>query len=259
MTEENQNVWKPTDEAKGRATQLRLFAGLIWLVAIGLQAYTIFVELKKQPIVMWLILTLMTVVLVLSLVGSYLWKKANRLDPASEKEKVKFFVQNQLGAILGVLSFLPLVILVFTNKNLDGKQKGIIGGIAALYMVIAGIGGADFNPPSVEKYTQETNVVKALTGADVVYWTHAGGKYHLYQDCYHIKNREILSGTVANAKESRGITDLCLTCKDRKMKEDNLTEEALDQKIKELNPNNATTPSETPAEPQTEEMPRKAA
>jgi hypothetical protein len=234
---ENQNVWKPTEEAKGKAVQLRLFAGLMWLVAIGLQAYTIFFELKKDPITMWLIIVLMTVVLILSLVGSYLWKKSNRLDPASEKEKVKFFIQNQLGAILGVLAFLPLVILVFTNKNLDGKQKGILGGIAALYMVIAGIGGADFNPPSIEKYTEETGMIEALTGTNNVYWTKSGGRYHIYDNCGYIKNStDIMNGTVAESYETKGIDQLCQRCKNQKMKEQNLSEESLMDKMKQLNP-----------------------
>jgi uncharacterized protein with PQ loop repeat len=239
------NQWKPTAEAKGKATQFRLIAGLLWLVAIGMQAYTIFVELKKDPINMVLMIVLMTVVLALALTGSYLWKKANRLDPASEKDKVKFFIQNQLGAILGVLAFLPLVILIFTNKNLDGKTKGILGGIAALYMVIAGIGGADFAPPSIEKYTEETNMVEALTGQNVVYWTEHGGKYHLDADCHHIKNRgKIYSGTVAEAKASKGITDLCLTCKNRKMKQDNMSEESLQEKLEQLKQSLPTESSE---------------
>lgn len=232
---DNNNTWKPTAEAKGKATQFRLIAGLLWLVAIGLQAYTIFVELKKDPINMVLMIVFMTIVLALALTGSYLWKKANRLDPASEKDKVKFFVQNQLGAILGVLAFLPLVILIFTNKNLDGKTKGILGGIAGLYMVIAGIGGADFAPPSIEKYTEETNMVEALTGQNVVYWTEHGGKYHLDGECHHIKTRgTVINGTVAEAKESKGITDLCLTCKNRKMKNDEISEESLQEKLDQL-------------------------
>lgn len=37
----------------------------------------------------WLIVALVSI-LILSIVGSVLWKKANRLDPASEKDKVKF-------------------------------------------------------------------------------------------------------------------------------------------------------------------------
>lgn len=264
MTEENQNVWKPTDEAKGRATQLRLFAVLLWVGAIVAQVAAIIILRKQTENFMAWVIGLIVVDLILAIIGSMLWKKSNRLDPASEKNGFLFFMQSQLGVVVAAVAFLPLIIFILTNKNISGKQKAILGSIAGVAMVIAGISGADFNPPSVEKYTEETNMVEALTGTNNVFWTTAGGKYHLYEDCYHIKNRTVMNGTVANAKEARNITDLCLTCKARKMKEDNLSEDALDQKIKELNPNNATTPSATPAaepeaEPETEEAPQKAA
>src|SRR5699024_8311290 len=105
---------------------------------------------------LWLIGAIV-LILGLSITGSVLWKKANKLDPASEKQKVKFFIQNQLGAIMAVLAFLPLVIFIFTNKNIDGKTKGIAGTVAVIALLAAGIFGIDFNPPSVEKYTEQIN------------------------------------------------------------------------------------------------------
>src|SRR5690554_3068039 len=128
----------------------------------------------------WLIVVIV-VILALAITGSTLWKKANRLDPASEKDKVRFFVQNQLGAIMGVLAFLPLVIFIFLNKDIDGKTKGIAGSIAVVALIIAGISGADFNPPSIEKYTEEineqTNTIKELNyDNDNVFWSRAGNK-----------------------------------------------------------------------------------
>jgi hypothetical protein len=159
-----------------------------------------------------------------------LWKKANRLDPASEKDKVKFFIQNQLGAIMGVLAFLPLVILIFTNKNIDGKTKGIAGSIAVVAMLIAGISGVDFNPPSVEKYTKEINeqtasLKKINFDNDNVYWTSAGNKYHIFEDCQHIKGRDVINnGTVKESFEQKGISELCKTCESRAIKESGITE-----------------------------------
>lgn len=133
-----------------------------------------------------------------------LWKKANRLDPGSEKDKVRFFFQNQFGAIMGVLAFLPLVILILMNKNIDGKTKGIASSIAAAAMLVAGITGVDFNSASIKEYTKEINqqteeLKKINLDNDNVYWTSAGHKYHLYEDCQHIKNRvEVSMGRKKN-------------------------------------------------------------
>lgn len=218
MTEQKQFL--ATSEAKGKAKQLRLFAMLAWILAIGGQVFAI-VKLLHNEMLIWLIVAIV-VILALSVTGSQLWKKANRLDPASEKERTKFFIQNQLGAIMAVLSFLPLVILLFTNKDMDKKTKGIAGGAAVVALLIAGIAGIDFDPPSIEKYTEQinaqTDVIRELNnGVDHVFWTNHGNKYHLFSDCQHIRNREQNEGTVKEAWEERKIGDseLCLTCKGR--------------------------------------------
>src|SRR5690625_5272721 len=114
-----------SSEVKGKAKQFRLFAMLAWILAIGGQIFAI-LKLLNNEMLTWLIVTLV-VILALSITGSQLWKKANRLDPASEPNKTKFFIQNQLGAIMAVLSFLPLILLFFSNKDLDKKTKGITG------------------------------------------------------------------------------------------------------------------------------------
>ncbi|MDK2770637.1 MAG: hypothetical protein KYX68_00205 [Flavobacterium sp.] len=236
---ENQNVWKPTEEAKSQAGQFRLFAGLLWLGAIVAQVFAIRMFLSavnsgESPVNFWVI-GLIVLDLILVFAGSVLWKKSNRLDPPSEKNKFLFYMQNQLGVVMAFVAFLPLIIFILTNKKVDGKSKAILGSIAGIALVIAGIGGFESNMASVEKYTEETNMVEALTGNNNVYWTSTGGKYHLYEDCYHIKNRASVSnGTVANAKETRGITDLCETCKKRKMKEDGMSEETLNEKLDQI-------------------------
>lgn len=117
----DQKVFKASAESKGKAKQLRLFAFLAWIIAIAAQIFAIFKLIGNETLT-WLIVAIV-VILGLSITGSMLWKKANKLDPASEKDKVKFFVQNQLGAIMGVLAFLPLSILIFMNKDTDKKQK----------------------------------------------------------------------------------------------------------------------------------------
>ena len=217
-----QQIFQASAEAKSKATRFRIFAFILWLLAMGGQAYAILNLLSDEKIV-WLIAAI-ALILIFAMSGSYLWKKANRLDPASEKDTTRFFIQNQLGAIMGVLAFLPMVIFIFSNKNLSGKTKGIAGSIAVIAMAAAGITGADFDPPSVEKYTEEINAqteeLKQINGnSDLVYWSRAGNKYHVYDDCYHIKNKDLNSGTVKDSWEEKGISELCKTCKKRVISE----------------------------------------
>lgn len=213
-------TFTPTPENKAKAGKFRLFAVLSWVVAIGLEVAAILL-LQKPPVTTWLLIVLIVADLIFAVVGSLLWKKANRFDPASEREKFKFFVQNQLGAIIAVIAFLPLVLLIFTNKDLKGKQKGLVGGVAVVALVIAALTGVDFNPPSQEEYAQQIEQVKSL-GAEHVYWTKSGTRFHLYQDCQHINTRktdEIFQGTVPQARELKNITELCKTCEGRWKKE----------------------------------------
>jgi len=231
---EEKKVFEASAEAKGKAKQLRLFAFLAWFIAIAGEVYAI-LELLSNETMIWLIVAIV-VILILAITGSTLWKKANRLDPASEKNKFKFFVQNQLGAIMAALAFLPLVILIFTNKDLDKKTKGIVGSIGVVALLIAGISGADFNPPSVEKYTEEINAqtetVKDLNfDNDNVYWTEHGNKYHIFEDCQHIRNRDIVNnGTVKESWEDKGISELCKTCENNaKRKKENTLLDNLDE------------------------------
>lgn len=97
-------------------------------------------------------------------------------------------------------------------------------------MAAAGITGADFNPPSIEKYTEQINqqtddLKKINLDNDNVYWTTSGIKYHIFEDCYHIKNRSISNGTVKESWEQKGISELCKTCRKRAMKERNISEQ----------------------------------
>lgn len=228
--------FSPTKEAKGRATQLRLIAGILWVLGIGAQVWAITL-LFKQPITMWLIITLIAVDLALVVTGSMLWKKSNRLDPASKKNTFRFFLQSQLGMVTAVIAFLPLVIFILTNKNIDGKQKAILGSIAGVALLIAGITGYDFNPPSVEEYTNQTHEVEDLTdGSNAVYWTKSGTRYHLSDSCSYIntdKTAEIFTGTVAQARELKNITELCNLCKTRAEKAGKLPEESTSDAIQE--------------------------
>src|SRR5690554_825093 len=225
MTQQKQFV--ATDEAKGQAKQLRLFAALLWIGAIVAQIFAIRFILKavsaEESILNVWTIGLVVLDLVLVLIGSMLWKKAGRLDPPSEKNKFLFVLQSQLGVVAAIVAFLPLIIFVLTNKKIDGKQKAIFGSIAGVALLIAGIGSYDFNPPSIEKYTEQinaqTDVIKNLNnGVDLVYWTPHGNKYHINDDCQYIRQSKaegtIGQGTVKEAWENRKIGDseLCLAC-----------------------------------------------
>ncbi|WP_194776373.1 hypothetical protein [Pararhodonellum marinum] len=229
MSTEKKFVASP--EGKGKAKQLRMFALLAWLIAMVGQVVSILYLINDETLT-YLIIAIV-VILALAITGSTLWKKANRLDPASEADQTKFFFQNQFGAIMNVLAFLPMVILILTNKEASGKTKGIAGGIAAVAMLIAGISGADFDPPSVEKYTEQINsqteVVKKLNyDSDNVYWSRAGNRYHLFDDCQHIRGREQSLGSVQDSWDEKGISELCKTCQARAIRDRNITDADLD-------------------------------
>jgi hypothetical protein len=234
VAREGSAQWKPTGEAKGKATTLRIIAAVLWALAIGAEAFAIFWLLRQdttQDWFLWAVIGALVVIAILAIVGSMLWKKANRYDPAKKSDKFRFFVQNQFGLIITVIAFLPLIILIFMNKDMDGKQKGIAGGIAIGLLVIAGLFGISWNPPSVEENTAEmianegqvdeyTAIVGDLTGGDEVFWTPQGTVYHicsdvpeLQQESQDAENNVIKSGTVA-AAHSDGKEGLTLEIQD---------------------------------------------
>jgi len=198
-TSGKEKVWTPTAESKSKAVRFRIIAAVLWVLAIGTEAFAIFWLLRQSPFETWhliLLIGLLVVIGVLASVGSVLWKKANRLDPASKKDKFRFFVQNQLGAIVTIVAFLPLIIMIFLNKDMDGKQKGIAGSIAIVIGLVAVLAfGVDWNAPSQEGYDQDRNAVVFLTGADEVTWTKSGSVYHLCQDASDV-NRKSADGQI---------------------------------------------------------------
>ncbi len=228
------NVFEASPEAKSKAFTYRIIAFVLWFLAIGGEVYAA-LKLIRPETMTWFIVAVV-IILILAVVGNFLWKKANHLDPASETQKFRFFIQNQLGAIMSVLAFLPLVILVFTDKNMDKKSKTITGVVAVVAMLIAGTSGIDFNPASIEKYTAEINqqteeLHKINPNLNAVYWiggtalaADASHKYHIYKDCYHIRGKSnIHEGSIKDAFGANGESKLCLTCKARAEKEANAT------------------------------------
>jgi hypothetical protein len=151
--------WRATHGQKSAATRLRIFAAIAWIVAIGTEIAGI-VLLRQHKFDhgnLPLLIGLLVVIAIFAIGGSLMWKAANRHDPARESDTARFFVQNQLGAIITVIAFLPLIVLILMDKDMDPKNKKIAGGVGIVLAAIAAFIGIDFNPPSVEQYTQDMN------------------------------------------------------------------------------------------------------
>lgn len=152
-------AWQATNDQKAKAKKLRLMAGGSWFVAIATEIAAIVLLLRDtfNSGGLVLLIGLLVVIAVFAILGSVLWKKSNRHDPATKAEPFKFFVQNQLGAIITVIAFLPLLALIFLDKDMDPKNKKIAGAVGVGLALLATTIGIDFNPPSTEQYTQDMN------------------------------------------------------------------------------------------------------
>jgi len=225
-----------TPESKKQARTLRWIAVGLWVVAIVIECVAVFglllkksiqvdngdgfvsrypffgMNLTQNALFVWVIV-LIVVCGVLAIVGSQLWKKANRIDPPSEKNKVRFFIQSQLGMILSLIAFIPLVIIVLLSKNLKGAQKVIVTVVALIVLGASAYAGTELDPSSSEQYAAEQALVMKETGADLVYWVKGGSVYHLCQDSTDLnrpsKDNQIYSGTVGQA-HAAGMSRLAL-------------------------------------------------
>jgi len=202
-------AWKPTPQAKSKATRLRILALVMWALAIGGEVFAAIWVWKRDwkgdeaTLNMVVLIVAIAVIAVFAIAGSLLWKNANRADPASRSEPVRFFIQNQLGVIISIVAFLPLILLIFTNKDMAGQQKVVAGGIGVVALIIAGLASYSYNPPSTEQYLDESQRVIELTGQDLVFWTKEGKVYHLCEAASAVnlesQDNTIYSGTVGDA------------------------------------------------------------
>ena len=182
---------------KEGAKTKRIIAVLLWLVGIGC-----------------LVLDGIAVI-----IGSQLWKKANHIDPASEKNPTKFWIQNNLGSIISVIAFLPIIIFVLTDKEMDKKNKTIVTVIAVILLLVTGLTSYDWNPVSQEQLSRAEQEVLLSgnydtneDGEPIVYWAEHSKKYHVDKDCPALQNSEnVYFGTVRAAYE-KGLTDPCRRC-----------------------------------------------
>jgi hypothetical protein len=151
--------WRATHGQKSAATRLRLFAAIAWVIAIGGEVAGVILLLQHKfdhgnlP----LLIGILVGIAIFAIAGSLMWKAANKQDPASRADSARFFFQNQLGAIITVIAFLPLLVLIFMDKDMDPKNKKIAGGVGVVLAIVAALFGVSYHPPSVEQYTQDMN------------------------------------------------------------------------------------------------------
>ncbi len=199
----------------GNATGLRIGAVVLWVAAILFEVLALLIlngviSLTFIPTMAQLIIAIV-LDLICVIVGSQLWKKANHIAPVSGKDKVKFWLWNNMGAIASVVAFVPFVILLLTNKDVDGNTKKIASIVAIVALLIGGIGSYDFDPISAE----EKEAAVAELGDTVVYWAPFGKVYHTHEDCSSLNQTDTLTqGTVEQAIAANR-TRICKYCENR--------------------------------------------
>ena len=203
---------------KGKATGPRVGAIILWVLAFVFEILAILIIFGKLNVTFlpttWLLIILIVLDLACVIIGSQLWKKANHIAPASEKNKLLFWLWNNLGVVVACFAFLPLIVIMLSNKNLDKKTKVIATVAAVIALLIAGAASIDYNPVSQE---QQQAAMSEL-GAKDVYWTPFGKVYHTHvnpdaEDYCPYLNRsdELTRGTVEQAIAA-GRTRLCSWC-----------------------------------------------
>lgn len=162
-------AWRASEDQKSKAGRLRLFAAISWVIAIGgeIAGIVLLLQGKFAEGNLPLLIGLLVGIAVFAIAGSLMWKAANKHDPASKEDAFKFFVQNQLGAIITIIAFLPLLAMIFLDKDMDPKNKQIAGGVGAALAVVATLFGVSYNPPSVEQYTEDMNECAAQIKANL--------------------------------------------------------------------------------------------
>ncbi|MEM0975934.1 MAG: hypothetical protein AAGJ34_00220 [Pseudomonadota bacterium] len=152
-------AWRASEGQKAKAKKFRIFAWLSWIVALGGEGTGIWMLLQGwfDDGNLYLLIGLLVGIAVFAILGNTLWKRANKQDPASRSEPFKFFVQNQLGAIITMIAFLPLLALILLDKDMDPQNKKIAGGIGGALAILAIVIGIEFDPASIEQYTVDMN------------------------------------------------------------------------------------------------------
>lgn len=207
----------PVAEKGKPAGGLRIGAIVLWLLGIACEVAAILLINKTLSLpgslTTWLIVAIVAD-MAFVIIGSQLWKKANHQDPASEANKLKFWLWNNMGVIAAVVAFFPLIIVLLRSKDLDPKTKKLVTVIAVIALLITGTASYDWNPVSQEDLEAQRTALAATgtTSETTVYWTPFGKSYHLDPNCQALKNSStVISGTLDEAFEAKR-TDPCDFC-----------------------------------------------
>ena len=151
--------WRATHDQKSAATRLRIFAAIAWIIAIACEiaGVVLLFQHKFDHGNLPLLIGILVAIAIFAIAGNLMWKAANKHDPARQSDTARFFFQNQLGAIITVIAFLPLLVLIFMDKDMDPKNKKIAGGVGVVLAIVATLFGVSYHPPSVEQYTKDMN------------------------------------------------------------------------------------------------------
>lgn len=213
----------------GNATGLRIGAVVLWIVAIALEVVAILIlngtiNWTFMPS-LWQMIIALALDLVCVIIGSQLWKKANRIKPASKKNKFLFWLWNNMGVIVCAFAFIPFVILALTDKKADKKTKAIATVVAVIALLIGGLVSYDFDPVSKEDLDAASAAI-----TDDVYWSPFGKVYHTHEDCQALNQTDTLTcGTVEEAIAANR-TRLCAFC----AKRDDITGVVTDKNVDEV-------------------------
>ena len=188
---------------KSSATTKRITSVILWVAALCAEIGAILILngtwYLPEDKNMYFLIGLVIVDLILVVIGALLWKGANRLDPPSKKNKFTFYLWSQMGLIAAIICFLPLIILLLKNKDMDAKTKKIVSIVAAVALVIAALLSVDFSPTSSEDLAAAQELAMEV-GDGTAYWTQFGKSYHLDPNCQTLLNSStIYSGTVEEA------------------------------------------------------------
>ena len=205
---------KKAQEVKGNTAGLRAGAIISWIAAIVMEVMAImsitgkFVLpfFKGDDALLYSMIAFLVVDLILVILGSRLWVAANH-----KNAKVRSWIVDNLGVVMAVIAFAPFIVILLTNKETDKRTKTIGTAVAAVALLVAGFGSADYN-----RIDENSLEVRAVC------WTEGGKKYHLTDNCSTLSNsKEVTVGTLVTAKEA-GKEDLCKVCanKDAKLQEE---------------------------------------